>query len=175
MPLLYGSPQLDYNQRSSYTQEWKTRDAYRTRALYRQMDNHFIRTPHYYRQFALSLGKESPYIFSPFNLLNTDTFCGPPVSILTGFDRSRECFPAILTPPTFCKIWVETKNLTSSSTVTPATAAQWRRSLVTVVNSHPFPMIGQCWYEQGTRVWFIVASKLLETVECEDLTEQPRL
>ena len=36
-----------------------------------------IRTPHYYRQFALSLGKESPYIFSKFNLLNKDTFHGP--------------------------------------------------------------------------------------------------
>ena len=23
---------------------------------------------------------------------------------LSGFDRSRECFPAILTPPTFCKV-----------------------------------------------------------------------
>ena len=32
-----------------------------------------IRTPHYYGQFTLSLGKESPYIFSKFNLLNTDT------------------------------------------------------------------------------------------------------
>ena len=32
-----------------------------------------IRTPRYYRQFALSLGKESPYIFSKFNPLNTDT------------------------------------------------------------------------------------------------------
>ena len=81
MPLLYGSPQLDYNQRSSYTQEWKTRDAQHTRVLYtsdKLTDNHFIQTPHYYRQFALFLGKESPYIFSPFNLLNTDTFCGPP-------------------------------------------------------------------------------------------------
>ena len=33
----------------------------------------FIRTHHYYGQFALSLGKESPYIFSKFNPLNTDT------------------------------------------------------------------------------------------------------
>ena len=32
-----------------------------------------IRTPHYYGQFALSLGKESPYIFSKVNPLNTDT------------------------------------------------------------------------------------------------------
>ena len=49
-----------------------------------------IRTPHYYGQFALSLGKESPYIFSKFNLLNTDTSFIRTVSIspsvLTGFD-----------------------------------------------------------------------------------------
>ena len=35
--------------------------------------NCLIWTPHYYRQFALSPGKETPYIFSTFNLLNTDT------------------------------------------------------------------------------------------------------
>ena len=35
--------------------------------------NPALRTPHYYGQFALSLGKESPYVFSRFNLLNTDT------------------------------------------------------------------------------------------------------
>ena len=34
---------------------------------------HSIRTPHYHGQFALSLGKQSPYIFSKFNLLNMDT------------------------------------------------------------------------------------------------------
>ena len=69
-----------------------------------------------------------------------------------------ECFPTILTPPTFCKILVETKNLTSSSTVTPATTAQWRWPLVTM-NSHHFSMIDlrECWYEQGARVWFMVA------------------
>ena len=32
-----------------------------------------IRTPHYHGQFALSLGKESPYICSKFNPLNADT------------------------------------------------------------------------------------------------------
>ena len=32
-----------------------------------------IRTPHYYGQFALSLGNENPYIFSKVNPLNTDT------------------------------------------------------------------------------------------------------
>ena len=38
------------------------------------MDTCFIRTTHYYGgQFALSLGKESPYNFSKFNPLNTDT------------------------------------------------------------------------------------------------------
>ena len=35
--------------------------------------NRLIRTPHYYGQFALSLGKESAYIFSKFNPLNKDT------------------------------------------------------------------------------------------------------
>ena len=33
----------------------------------------FIQTPHYWKQFALSLGKESPYILSTLNPLNTDT------------------------------------------------------------------------------------------------------
>ena len=36
-------------------------------------DTRLIRTSHYYRQFALSLGKGSRYIFSEFNPLNTDT------------------------------------------------------------------------------------------------------
>ena len=43
-----------------------------------------IWTPYYYRQFVLSLGKESPYIFSKFNPLyntdipfNTETFSCP--------------------------------------------------------------------------------------------------
>ena len=34
-------------------------------------------TPHYYGQFALSLRKESRYISSKSNPLNTDTFYGP--------------------------------------------------------------------------------------------------
>ena len=34
---------------------------------------HLIRTSHYYGQFAVSLGKENPYIFSKVNPLNTDT------------------------------------------------------------------------------------------------------
>ena len=38
-----------------------------------------LRTPHYYGDFALSLGKESPYIFTKVNSLNTDT------SLLRGF------------------------------------------------------------------------------------------
>ena len=41
---------------------------------------------HYYGQFALSLKKESPYIFSKLNPLNTETLYGPSVSVLTGFD-----------------------------------------------------------------------------------------
>ena len=41
-------------------------------------DTHLIWTPYYYRQFALSLGKESPYIFlNTDNPFNTDTFHGP--------------------------------------------------------------------------------------------------
>ena len=36
----------------------------------RSMDTCIIRTPHYCAQFALSLGKESPYIFSKFNPLS---------------------------------------------------------------------------------------------------------
>ena len=36
-------------------------------------DIRLIRTLHCYGQFALSLGKESPYIFLKFNPLNTDT------------------------------------------------------------------------------------------------------
>ena len=36
----------------------------------RSMDTRMTRTPHYCAQFALSLGKESPYIFSKFNPLS---------------------------------------------------------------------------------------------------------
>ena len=39
------------------------------------MDTHVIRTTHSCGQFALSLGKESPYIFSKFNPLNTRFDC----------------------------------------------------------------------------------------------------
>ena len=56
------------------------------------------RTPHYYGQFALSLGKEIPYIFSKSNPLNTDTplirtlFMTPSVTVLKGFERTTsEC------------------------------------------------------------------------------------
>ena len=37
------------------------------------MHTQLIWTPRYYGQLALSLGKESPYIFSEFNLPYTDT------------------------------------------------------------------------------------------------------
>ena len=45
---------------------------------------HLIQTPHYYGQFALFLGKESPYIFSKFNPpyphpIDTDLFMAPAV------------------------------------------------------------------------------------------------
>ena len=58
-------------------------------------DTRSIRTAHYLVLFALSLGKESPNIFSQFNLLNTDTSLigtlsmAPSVSILTGFDCTK--------------------------------------------------------------------------------------
>ena len=49
-----------------------------------------LSTPAYCGQFALSLGerkKESPYIFSKFNPLNTDNFYGPlSVRIKGGFE-----------------------------------------------------------------------------------------
>ena len=57
------------------------------------MNTRLIRTPHYYGQLAVSLGKESPYIFATFNLLNTDTMLiltlsmAPLVSI--GFDQKH--------------------------------------------------------------------------------------
>ena len=50
------------------------------------------RTPHYYGQFSLYLRKESPYIFSKFNPLITDTpfirtlSMALPVSVLKRFD-----------------------------------------------------------------------------------------
>ena len=56
------------------------------------LDTLLIRTPHFYGQFALSLRKESPYMFSKFNPLNTDTpsirtlSMVPSVSVLTEFD-----------------------------------------------------------------------------------------
>ena len=56
------------------------------------MDTRLTQTPCYYRQFTLSLGNSLPYIFSKFNLLNSDTSLiwtlsmSPSVSILTEFD-----------------------------------------------------------------------------------------
>ena len=53
------------------------------------MDSRFIRISHCYGQFALSLGKESLYIFSKIqlnNLLIQTLFMAFSVSILTGFD-----------------------------------------------------------------------------------------
>ena len=41
--------------------------------LFHTVKPRLIRTLHYYRQFALSLGKEISYIFFKFNPLNTDT------------------------------------------------------------------------------------------------------
>ena len=56
------------------------------------LDTLSIRTPHFYGEFALSLGKQSPYILSKSNPLDTDTplirtlFMVPSVSVLTEFD-----------------------------------------------------------------------------------------
>ena len=55
-------------------------------------DTHLMRTPHFYGELALSLGKQSHYILSKFNPLNTDTpfkrtlSMVPSVSVLTEFD-----------------------------------------------------------------------------------------
>ena len=55
-------------------------------------DTCLIQTPHFYGQFALSLGKQSPYILSKSNPLDTDTplirtlSMVPSVSVLTEFD-----------------------------------------------------------------------------------------
>ena len=66
-------------------------------------DTRLIRTPHYYKQFALSLGKESPYIYQLIQPAHMDTpligkrFMAPSV---TGFDCSSDQ-PLI---KTFCSI-----------------------------------------------------------------------
>ena len=48
-------------------------------------DTRSKRTLHYYRQFALSLGKESPYTFSKFNPLNTD------IPLIPTLSMARDC------------------------------------------------------------------------------------
>ena len=58
-------------------------------------DTGLIRTPHYYGQFSLSMAKESIYIFSKFNPLNTDTLLirilsmPPSMSVWTRFDCTQ--------------------------------------------------------------------------------------
>ena len=47
-------------------------------------DTRLIWTSHYYGQFAFSLRKESPNIFSELNPLNVDTFYGPPIICVNG-------------------------------------------------------------------------------------------
>ena len=61
------------------------------------MDAHLMQTPHIIMDSLLCpLGKESPYIFSKFNLLITDTLLiktlsmAPLVSLLTGFDSVKK-------------------------------------------------------------------------------------
>ena len=59
-------------------------------------DTHLIQTPHYHGLFALSLGKESPYIFSKFKPLNKDTpliwifSMASSVPLLTWFESINE-------------------------------------------------------------------------------------
>ena len=48
----------------------------------RFIETRLMRTLHYYGQFSLSLGKESPYIFAKFNPSNTDAFYMAPLNVL---------------------------------------------------------------------------------------------
>ena len=54
--------------------------------LIKQVEPRLVRTPRYYGQFTLPLGKRLPYIFSKFNPVNTVTSYGPLVSVLRGSD-----------------------------------------------------------------------------------------
>ena len=56
-----------HSNETSFAETWNSATV---KALFK--DTHLIRTPHYYRQFSLSLGKK-PDISSTFNLLQTDT------------------------------------------------------------------------------------------------------
>ena len=73
------------------------------------MDTLLIWTTHYYKQFTLSLGKESPYIFSKFNLLNMDSLLilsfsmSLSVSVLREFDCSIVDF-SLIYKATFLRI-----------------------------------------------------------------------
>ena len=58
----------------------------------RLTDTCLIWTPHYYRQFALTLVQESPYIFSKFNPLYAH-----PINMDTFFDCTKLCSNAKLT------------------------------------------------------------------------------
>ena len=62
-------------------------------------DTHLIRTPHYYGQFALSLGKESPYIFSKFSLKTS-----PPPN-LWGARGEGRVSPRRSAPPPGVGVW----------------------------------------------------------------------
>ena len=60
--------------------------------------------PHYHGQFALPLGKESPYIFSKFNRFNTDTplIRRLSIALLTMFDYTQF---SSLSPISFAQLW----------------------------------------------------------------------
>ena len=90
-------PRRESNPRSSDPASYTVKPSF--------MDTRLIRTPHYYGQFVLFLGKKTPYIFSKFNPLNTDTSLirtistDPSMSVLTGFDCSLYEWLNVMQPP----------------------------------------------------------------------------
>ena len=84
----------DVKSRLGQTSLWTTSASFTFTVKLRFTDTRLIRTPHYYRQFALSLGKESPYIFTKFIPLKTNTPLirtpsrAPSVSVVTEIDYS---------------------------------------------------------------------------------------
>lgn len=58
---------------------WLTQDNTTVKARFMETD--LIQTPHYFRKFVLSLGKEIPYISFKFNPLNTETLLRGTVSM----------------------------------------------------------------------------------------------
>ena len=67
----------------------------------------------------MTLGKESPYIFSKFNLVNTDTFYGPSVSVSKGYDGNNSDIIKIF--PRLHIMTTRTTTITKTSTTTTMT------------------------------------------------------